>query len=254
MTLLTYLLNLPHHLDLSLESYFNLSGQDREQYRDDILRRFPLLYCAGLNWQDRLQDRVKLQDDFTVRDLVLQLFKASAYQMLDSIQLMFNTSEDGYCYHFEPSDNSEFSLATAELCMFGLPGIAEHLLQQNNDVSALEAKLKPCNNHIKYFDCTEDVEGTPLQIASMMVDTDFVELLLRYGPNPNARCGSWTVLTLALRNRNDPYYDEGYRRVIECLLKEGASVKPEALCKTPLQIAVERKHSSDIIQTLIDEM
>jgi ankyrin repeat protein len=39
--------------------------------------------------------------------------------------------------------------------------------------------------------------------------------------------------------------------VVDALLKSGAEVNPTAVCKTPLQVAIERVHDSDVIKMLL---
>jgi len=185
LTLLTYLLNLPHHLDLNPESYFNLYEHDKESYEHIILNRFPLARRAYQTWPVGLWFHNELQQDSTIRDLVLRIWNRSKeeYRRWSLIEFMFYRSiDDGRFYvYFERTENSELSFDLAHLCRFRLLGIAEHLLQQNNDVSALEAKLEPCNDYSRYFGNPPDVKGTPFQIAARMGEFDLVELLLRYG-------------------------------------------------------------------------
>ena len=156
--------------------------------------------------------------------------------------------EDGDCYfHFKLHARSQYSMKLAYLCRYDQIETAQELLQQSWDPLGLEHRLKPCNDFVEHFYHTDDAEGTPLQIAAMLNKKDFVDLFIEYGANANARHGSWTVLTLALRSENGP----NFCAVVDTLLKSGSDLNPTAVCKTPLQAAVERGHSTGTIVSLL---
>jgi len=256
-TFITYLINLPFQEFTSAEVFFSLSRDIQNDYIDRREGEFPLITWAVLDWSTDMSRRT-FRPDASIKELTLRLLRPSSsnFQLLRALSLMWNRGSGARYFYFKFYERSQFSMELSYLCWFDLIDAAEELLQQKWDPLRLEHRLEPCNNFLDHYNAHEDAEGTPLQIAAMLRRLEFVNLFIEYGAHVNARHGPWTVLTLALRNKKDRtnryFGGPSFLSIVDALLHSGADANPTAVCKTPLQLAVEGSHDIDVIKSLLD--
>jgi hypothetical protein len=165
--------------------------------------------------------------------------------------------EDGHAFfRLKPRAGAELSMALAYICFFDLAEVAEALLMRNLDPSILENRLEPCFDFLEHYSSFYDAEGTLLQVVAMMRNERLTTILIDHGADPNARHQGWTVLTSTLRSKHQldgegHTAERNYAPVVDRLLKAGANANPSAVCKTPLQLAVERDHHIDVVKLLL---
>jgi ankyrin repeat protein len=98
-------------------------------------------------------------------------------------------------------------------------------------------------------------QAPPLGVAMFFRRAKFFQLLLRHGANPNIELKPFGVLGKSLTTwRNGPR--EGERQtslnLVSSLLQAGAEVNPLRVSMTPLQVAIQKRHSLEVIIALVE--
>lgn len=246
---LVYLQNLPYDRMPTAEEFFSYDWDDQKALENQMREDYPLRLYALLDWYWYLRRReIPMGEDIT--ELTLRLFdpRRDHFRGWQDQHTIVNC-EFGEDFRLKPRPGAELSMALAYICFYDLAGVAEALLMRNLDSSILDNRLEPCFDFAEHCSSSH-AEGTPLQIAAMMCNERLTKILIDHGADPNARHQGWTVLTSTLRDKHCLVMIN-YGPIVGHLLQAGANANPSEVCKTPLQLAVERGHRIDVVKLLL---
>jgi hypothetical protein len=256
-TLIVYIISLPYAFFPTAKEFFCLGKADRQIQEESLDEAYPLKSFAMGGWSSLLRwPPENFQADISVTKLIFTLFDARRQHFLgwESQMLIRGKGVMSSYFKLKSASGDANCITLSYICCFCPEMVVREFLQQTAISSVLNEWLEPCYDYLHEFQFYYDVEGPPLQIAAMLNEAGAVNALICHGANPNAQNGVWTVLMSTLRSRHDRTghgNDQSYESVLELLIEAGANPDPQAVCKTPLQLAVELQHGPEVVKMLL---
>jgi hypothetical protein len=195
----------------------------------------PLLYNAFNTWVYYVEQVEKIGGDSIVSDLVLQLLNPRGEHFthwLAHHNHKIVAEEPLPTWEFAPG--AEATATLAYLCIFRFEETAKVLLQRNPGKCILEGHLRRIDSDPD----TLNVEGTPLQVAVLCRNPQFVRLLAANGADVDIPINNTSsLLIFALQHLECP--NHGLLDTTTQLLDAGANPNPKEVAWTVLQVAAK---------------
>jgi ankyrin repeat protein len=250
-TYLVYLLNIDYEGLPQAKYYYTMQESQRDDLRDEIEAKYPLLQLAILNLPEHTKGIKNGAERAVVNGLIIKLLTPGPhfYGWREQSNISYDMIGAFPMWTFGPGAESAMALAYA--CFLGYFEVVEMLLEQS-PATILENRVGPGPSWNGFDVWCQTAAGTPLHIAACLEKVNFVRLLIEGGANTNALSDSGTpVLNLALPEPINET-DNDSTAVVKLLLEKGACPNPFRVSETPLQVAVTNHAHIASIQALLE--